>query len=171
MNALASMGAVLIALSVLTMLINFAVHRRRGALAGPNPWNADTLEWSVASPPPAYNFVHFPTVAGLNAVWDAAPDQPYVTGMRFDKREILVTKALDAEPDHKHEIPGRSLAPFLLAITATIGLAGSIFFGWWFTIGMVLSGVVLIYWYWPNSEEVREHLARDRGIVVAEEAP
>ena len=171
MNALASMGAVLIALSVLTMLINFAVHRRRGALAGPNPWNADTLEWSVASPPPAYNFVHFPTVAGLNAVWDAAPDQPYVTGMRFDKREILVTKALDAEPDHKHEIPGRSLAPFLLAITATIGLAGSSFFGWWFTIGMVLSGVVLIYWYWPNSEEVREHLARDRGIVVAEEAP
>src|SRR6266498_2232070 len=99
MNALASMGAVLIALSVLTMLINFAVHRRRGALAGPNPWSGDTLEWSVASPPPAYNFVHFPTVAGLNAVWDAAPDQPYVTGMRFDKREILVTKALDAEPD------------------------------------------------------------------------
>ena len=171
MNALASMGAVLIALSVLTMLINFAVHRRRGALAGPNPWNADTLEWSVASPPPSYNFVHFPPVAGLNAVWDAAPDQPYVTGMRFDKRELLVTKALDAEPDHKHEIPGHSLAPALLAVTSTIGLAGSIFFGWWFTIGMVLSGVVLIYWYWPNAEEVREHLARDRGIVVAEEAP
>jgi cytochrome c oxidase subunit I+III len=171
LNALASMGAVPIALSVLVMLINFAVHRRRGAPAGPNPWNADTLEWSVSSPPPVYNFVHLPTVAGVNAVWDAAPDQPYVTGMRFDKRELLVTKTLDAEPDHRHEIPGHSLAPFLLAFTSTVGLAGSIFYAWWFTIGMVLSGVVLVYWYWPNREEVREHLARDRGIIVAENVP
>ena len=37
-----------------------------------------------------------------------------------------------------------------------------------FAIGMVLSGIVLVYWYWPKAEEVREHLARDRGIVVAE---
>ena len=170
MNALASMGAALIALSILTMLINFIMYRRRGPLAGPNPWNADTLEWSLPSPPPSYNFLHIPTVAGMNAVWDAAPDQPYVTGIRFDKREILVTKTLDAEPDHKHELPGHSLAPFLLAVTSTAGLIGSIFYGWWFTVGMTVSVPILIYWFWPKREEVEEHLARDRGIVMAEEA-
>ncbi len=158
LNALASMGAALIALSILTMLINFATHRQHGPLAGPNPWHADTLDWAVASPPPPYNFLHIPVVSGLSAVWDAAPDQPYVTGIRFDKREVLVTKTLDAEPDHKHELPGHSLAPFLLAVTTTIGLIGSIFFGWWFTVGMVSSGVVLIYWFWPRSEDVREQL-------------
>src|SRR5205823_7765866 len=58
MNALASMGAGLIALSILTMLINFVMHRRRGALAGPNPWNADTLQWWLAPPPHGGNFTH-----------------------------------------------------------------------------------------------------------------
>ena len=171
LNALASMGAVLIALSILTMLINFVMHRRRGAAAGPNPWNADTLEWSVPSPPPVYNFLHLPTVAGPNAVWDAAPDQPYVTGMRFDKREVLVTKTLDAEPDHKHELPGHSLAPFLLAVTSTVGLIGSIFYGWWFTVGMIVSAAVLVYWFWPKRGEgarraplpVGAHSVRPRG--------
>src|SRR5205823_3337785 len=95
LNKLATAGAGLIALSVLTMLINFAISRRSGALAGANPWYADTLEWSVASPPPAYNFLHIPVVSGPNAVWNAAPDQPYVTGLSFEKRQILVTKVLD----------------------------------------------------------------------------
>src|SRR6059058_5881764 len=84
LNRLATYGAGLIALSVIAMLINFAISRRSGALAGPNPWNADTLEWSIASPPPSYNYLHIPVVSGPNAIWDAAPNQPYVTGMRFD---------------------------------------------------------------------------------------
>src|SRR5947209_2852988 len=58
MNGLASFGALFIALSVLTTIINFAMSRRGGVLVGANPWNADSLEWAVASPPPAYNFLH-----------------------------------------------------------------------------------------------------------------
>src|ERR1041385_5874361 len=134
LNRMASIGAVFIVLSVLTTIINFAVSRRQGVAAGANPWNADTLEWSVASPPPAYNFLHIPVVSGLNAVWDMAPDQPYVTGMRFDKRELLVTRVLDAEPDHREEIPAHSWAPFFLAVTSSFGLIGSIFYAWYFTL-------------------------------------
>jgi cytochrome c oxidase subunit I+III len=152
LNKLESVGAALIALSVVTMLINFAISRRSGAMAGANPWNADTLEWSVASPPPVYNFLHLPVVSGLSAVWDAAPDQPYVVGMRFDKREIVVTKTLDAEPDHREELPGHSIWPFVLALTSTIGLIGSIFQAWWFTVGAILSAVPLIGWFWPKKE-------------------
>ena len=98
-----------------------------------------------------------------SAVWDAAPDQPYVTGIRFDRREVLVTKILDAEPDHKHELPGHSLAPFVLAVTTTIGLIGSIFYGSWFIVGLVLSGPVLIYWFWPRSEDAREQLLMEEA--------
>src|SRR5437764_9288637 len=125
MSGLASLGALFIVLSVLTTIINFAVSRRGGVAAGMNPWNADSLEWSIASPPPVYNFLHIPVVSGPNAVWDAAPDQPYVTGMRFDKRELLVPRTLDAEPDHREEIPGHSRAPFFLAVTTSFGLIGS----------------------------------------------
>jgi cytochrome c oxidase subunit I+III len=96
-------------------------------------------------------------------VWDAAPDQPYVTGMRFDRREVLVTHVLDAEPDHKEQLPGHSIWPFLLACTTCIGLWGAIFFAWWFTIGAVISGIALIGWFWPKEEELEDHLTRERG--------
>src|ERR1700689_345559 len=35
-----------------------------------DPWGARTLEWSVASPPPAYNFARTPIVMGRDAYWD-----------------------------------------------------------------------------------------------------
>ena len=163
LNQLASAGAVFMALSVLTMIINFLVGRKAGAEAGANPWNADTLEWSLPSPPPLYNYLHVPTVSGLNAIWDAAPDQPYVTGMRFDRREILVTRVLDAEPDHTEQLPAHSLWPFLLASTMCVGLWGAIFFAWWFTIGAVLSGIALIGWFWPSDDELKDHILREKG--------
>jgi len=150
----ASIGAGVMALSVLTMLINFASARRSGALAGANPWNADTLEWSVASPPPAYNFLHLPVVSGPNAVWDAEPDQPYVTGLLFDRREILVTKTIDAEPEHREDMPRDSIWPFVLSLTTSLGLIGSIFYAWWFSVGALLTGLCGIGWFWPNREDV-----------------
>ena len=160
----ASIGAALIALGVLMMLINFAISRRSGVVAGANPWNADTLEWSISSPPPVYNFLHIPVVSGANAVWDAAPDQPYVTGMRFDRREVLVTKTLDAEPDHREEMPAHSIYPFILALTTTLGLAGSIFYAWWFVVGMILTTIAGIGWFWPSKEDVREELRREMAM-------
>ena len=166
LNALASIGASVIALSVLCTLVNFGISIRSGARVGNNPWNADTLDWSTTSPPPVYNYLHIPVVSGPNAVWDAAPDQPYVTGLRFDKREVLVTHTLDAEPDHREEVPGPSKWPFILSLTTTLGLAGSIFFAWWFTVGAIVSGIALIGWFWPSREEVREHLLRERGEVL-----
>src|SRR5688572_14451550 len=60
MNHLATAGAGLLFVSVLLFLWNVMRSRRRGALAGPNPWGGETLEWATASPPPRYNFQHPP---------------------------------------------------------------------------------------------------------------
>ncbi|HMC23338.1 MAG TPA: cytochrome c oxidase subunit 4, partial [Thermoanaerobaculia bacterium] len=141
----------------------FFISRRSGAVAGANPWNADTLEWSIASPPPVYNFLHIPVVSSLNAVWDAAPDQPYVVGMRFDKREVLVTKTLDADPDHREELPDHSIWPFIVAVTTTIGLIGAIFYAWMFTVGTILTGIAGIGWFWPKKEEVEDEKRQERS--------
>jgi cytochrome c oxidase subunit 1 len=53
LNLLSTIGAYVIALSVLVFLVNAVVSRR---LAGDDPWGGHTLEWATASPPPRGNF-------------------------------------------------------------------------------------------------------------------
>ncbi|SFS19229.1 cytochrome o ubiquinol oxidase subunit 1 [Dyella sp. OK004] len=69
---IAAFGAVLIALGIACMLIQFVVSfRRREALRDVtgDPWGGRTLEWSTSSPPPAYNFAFTPQVHDSDAWW------------------------------------------------------------------------------------------------------
>ncbi len=69
-NLLVSIGAFIIALSILLFLYNMVRSARRGEFAGANPWGASTLEWSIPSPPPHYNFAVVPTVTSQHPLWD-----------------------------------------------------------------------------------------------------
>ena len=89
LNMLASLGAVFMTAAVLIFIANFFWHRKKGELAGDNPWGAATLEWATSSPPPVYNFAELPTVNGRDALWDALPNQPIVEGLDEDCRQIL----------------------------------------------------------------------------------
>ena len=64
LNLVSTVGAYVIALSVLVFLFNFFVNvvLKQGKLAGDDPWRGDTLEWATSSPPPAYNFARIPAV-------------------------------------------------------------------------------------------------------------
>ena len=49
----------------------------KGTKVGKDPWDAWTLEWSVSSPPPAYNFASIPGVASRRPLWDLKhPEDP-----------------------------------------------------------------------------------------------
>jgi cytochrome o ubiquinol oxidase subunit I len=69
----AALGAVLIALGIAAMLIQFAVsylkREQLRDLTG-DPWGGRTLEWSTSSPPPDYNFAFTPVVHELDAWYD-----------------------------------------------------------------------------------------------------
>jgi cytochrome c oxidase subunit I len=76
-NVLATIGAFILAASVAVFLVNVYTSLKRGKIAGPNPWNAYTLEWALPSPPPSYGFVETPVVRSRRPLWDLAhPDMP-----------------------------------------------------------------------------------------------
>jgi len=76
-NAISSGGAFLQALGVAFFLAAVIAAFRRPADAGPDPWNAWTLEWSTSSPPPPYNFLTLPEVRSRRPLWDLKhPNDP-----------------------------------------------------------------------------------------------
>ena len=153
LNFLATSGGVLLAAGVLVFLANVALSLRRGEVAAADPWGADSLEWLTASPPPNYNFDPLPTVGGLYPLWDRRPDQPVVTGLREDRREVLVTHLLDAEPDYRQILPTPSIAPLLLAIGASVAFLGVVYHPWFVPLGGLLSFAAVVFWLWPRDFE------------------
>ena len=69
-NLMSSIGAYIQAVSVLIFAYNLWRSRKHGAIAGNDPWGAPTLEWSIPSPPPDYNFATIPTVTSRYPLWD-----------------------------------------------------------------------------------------------------
>jgi cytochrome c oxidase subunit 1 len=69
LNLVATIGAFIIALSVLLFLVNVIVSRFRGEHAPDDAWDGRTLEWSIPSPPPEYNFAEIPEVEARDDFW------------------------------------------------------------------------------------------------------
>ena len=62
---------------MLFLVVNIVDSLRRGAVAGDDPWDAWTLEWSTTSPPPPYNFETIPVVRSARPLWDLKhPNDP-----------------------------------------------------------------------------------------------
>ncbi|HYR79400.1 MAG TPA: cbb3-type cytochrome c oxidase subunit I, partial [Candidatus Dormibacteraeota bacterium] len=77
LNLVASIGAAVQAVAVLILIINVVRSLRSGELAGDDPWDAWTLEWSTTSPPPEYNFAAAPVVRSRRPLWDLKhPEDP-----------------------------------------------------------------------------------------------
>jgi cytochrome c oxidase subunit 1 len=69
LNLIETIGAFVIMVSVLILFVNIIYSSRRGEIASSDPWDARTLEWSIPSPPPAYNFAEIPIVEARDDWW------------------------------------------------------------------------------------------------------
>jgi cytochrome c oxidase subunit I+III len=161
LNLVATIGALVIATSVLLFLVNLARSLRRGEAAGENPWDAPTLEWDTSSPPPSYNFAYLPVVEGRSALWDRSAEAPVVTGLRSDMREVLVTTLLDAEPDHRHRHPQSTMWPLLAGVSTGVLFITLVYTPWGVVIGVVPLALSLIGWGWPTDDEHQQQLLQE----------
>jgi cytochrome c oxidase subunit 1/cytochrome c oxidase subunit I+III len=170
-NLITSLGSFVFALGILIFLIDMVVSLRRGRPAGDNPWDAASLEWSVSSPPPPYNFAVVPQVASRHPLWEkriaggarSRLDEGYI----LDRgREALGTTWLDARPDVILKMPADSCAPFLLGLFSALMFLGLLLHAWAFTGLMATAcGASILVWLWPERLLVQREPrpARDAG--------
>jgi cytochrome c oxidase subunit I len=70
LNLISTVGSFIIGLGVLVTVINVLSSLKKGVIAGPDPWKANTLEWFTTSPPPQNNFDIVPRVRSVEPMKD-----------------------------------------------------------------------------------------------------
>ncbi|HYH89573.1 MAG TPA: cytochrome c oxidase subunit I [Solirubrobacteraceae bacterium] len=80
-NLISSIGSWILALGVLLTVINLVRSVKKGAIAGPDPWKGNTLEWFTPSPPPANNFDAIPRVRSVEPMKDIRRQVEQETGV------------------------------------------------------------------------------------------
>jgi cytochrome c oxidase subunit 1 len=69
-NQISTVGAFILGLGILLTIVNFVHSLKKGAIAGPDPWKANTLEWFTTSPPPVNNFDVVPRIRSVEPMKD-----------------------------------------------------------------------------------------------------
>ncbi|ABR64947.1 cytochrome c oxidase subunit I [Sinorhizobium medicae] len=153
LNLVSTLGATLFVVSFLVFLYNVAASARGGHVAGDNPWDASTLEWATASPPPPHNFHRIPFVTSREPLWAERETLPVVTGLAVDKREVVITTTTEALPDLKESSPDPTIWPFVSAIVVGVIFIASIFTPLAVAWGAPVAALVILAWFWPKSME------------------
>jgi cytochrome c oxidase subunit 1 len=80
-NLISTIGSFILAFSVLLTVINLVRSLKKGAVAGPDPWKGNTLEWFTPSPPPDNNFDAIPRVRSVEPMKDIRRQVEQETGV------------------------------------------------------------------------------------------
>ena len=93
-NMISTIGAYTLGVGVLLTIANIAWSLKRGAIAGPDPWKANTLEWFTPSPPPENNFDVVPRVRSVEPMKDIRREieQRTNTEQRYKNGQPMLVK-------------------------------------------------------------------------------
>jgi cytochrome o ubiquinol oxidase subunit 1 len=134
--------------TIAQLVVSIRARESRRDLGG-DPWNGRTLEWSTASPPPAYNFAVLPQVNSLDAF-------------------CAMKQRAAASPPERYppiEVPRNSPSAFLTAFFAVVAGFAMIWHIWWLAIvGLMGAAVILVVFGWMERLPVEvsgEQLAAD----------
>ncbi len=130
-NLISTSGVFILGAGVLLFLYSLLRDYRYGEEAGDDPWDARTLEWSISSPPPHFDFAELPVVEDRDPVWLAK--HPELLESRDDVSESAdEDEAATTLPpsDEGIHIPGQSWYPFIMSVGLFIGGFGAIYHNW-----------------------------------------
>jgi cytochrome c oxidase subunit I len=159
-NMVATIGAFVIAVSMTifaaNVLLSWRNHRRHPVAAGPDPWDARSLEWMTASPVPAHNFDEVPTVSHLDEFWTRKYGED-ATGkvVRLHSSEEVAQKG-DATDVH---LPSPSYWPLVAALALPIVGYGMIFNLGLAAVGGVLLVAAIYGWAYEPADDPEAHHA------------
>jgi cytochrome c oxidase subunit I len=86
-NMISTIGSYVLAIGILLTAVNLLRSAKHGAVAGPDPWKANTLEWFTTSPPPVNNFDEIPRVRSLEPMRDIRRQVERTTGLQTPASE------------------------------------------------------------------------------------
>ena len=163
-NFVVTVGAFVIALGVLVFMINWSYSKRRGRVAPNDPWDARTLEWTIPSPTPEYNFAVEPTVTSLDDFWHLKYDEDEEgRAVRKDKADELVDDLIHANghPDHEIHLPAPSYFPFIVGLGIMFIAYGIMYHTRPYGIPMLAAGALvtigaLVAWGSEPLEEIHD---------------
>ena len=138
-----------IACQAVQLFVSIRTREQRRDLTG-DPWNGRTLEWSTASPPPAWNFAVLPQVAEKDAFWarkQRARSHPVERVRQAEYRPI--------------EMPTNSPVGFVTALFAVVGGFALIWHIWWLA-AVGLLGAFVTTLFFAFRDKVEDEISSDR---------
>jgi heme/copper-type cytochrome/quinol oxidase subunit 1 len=151
-NLIETIGGFLTLAGILALFGNLVVSYRRGPRVGIDPWHGPTLEWTIPSPPPEYNFAVIPQVRSAYPNWDL-PDRESEPLVLDVGHQQPVTTFADGDLAEIAQMPHESPWPVLLALGLTIVFAMLVIEKFLVAgIALALCTVVLAAWHWKEPE-------------------
>ena len=156
-NLVITIGVFFMIASVLVLIWAAVDSLRRGERAPADPWDGRTLEWSIPSPPPVYNFATIPVVHSRDPFWvekygaghGAGRGAPVHASVQEQHRARVVhEESGDAHEGHGIHMPWPSYYPIITAAGVALSMGGLILHGGLLIVGPIslvsVIGVVLI---------------------------
>ncbi|HEY6419038.1 MAG TPA: cytochrome c oxidase subunit I, partial [Candidatus Binataceae bacterium] len=136
LNRLETVSAFILGLAFLVMYINIIWSTRRGEKAHADPWDGRSLEWSLASPPPVYNFAKIPLVRARDWFWVQKYGRAGSRGVAmFMAGQVPRSAEGEAPPTEPVHMPAPSIFPLVIALgIGTMGMG--LIIGWWRVIAI-----------------------------------
>jgi cytochrome c oxidase subunit I+III len=180
-NLISTIGVLIIVPGIAVFVWNVIRSWRRGESAGPDPWNADSLEWAVPSPPAEHGWSIVPLVWSRHPLWDQTSLEQgpprmerFVHGLAqwpLRWRAAVIVGTADARPQEVFRVAGPSLWPLVAGCgLVLIFLSELVKLRWAAAIGALIIVVAAIGWNWPveapMSEEEEAAFEREHGVAV-----
>jgi cytochrome o ubiquinol oxidase subunit I len=127
---------------VAQLAVSIRERDRRRDLTG-DPWYGRTLEWSIPSPPPAWNFAVLPQIKGNDAYWASKQGGQELGRPDADRSYVPV------------QVPRNNPTGFFLAFCAVVLGFALIWHIWWMAAAGLLGSIaVCLVQAWRTDGEI-----------------